>query len=273
MTPEEELQRLNRLLVQYETVYRTTPDPDQKERALRQVRELRAYREKLRAVLVVEETPVGQQEEKDALAPFPLLVALREENLSLPPVSAVAPFAVEGATPTASQEEAYNLSLYVRRLEREFIPFLTSKLLKLDFKYSLDRDAFYGSLQALQRRIDDYRDECRRIAEGSKNREMEMETRKRAVKVARLAAVEGAKLFRALHAFATDLVDDAAGDGVKCLNAESEIAFDSLEGERMLQGMQVKAALGELGALAAEAVEYLNVPEIDTQENGRADRH
>ena len=33
MTPEEELKRLNKLIRQYETVYRTTPDAEQRERA------------------------------------------------------------------------------------------------------------------------------------------------------------------------------------------------------------------------------------------------
>ena len=42
MTPEEELKGLNRLIRQYETVYRTTPDPDQREPLARQLQQLGA---------------------------------------------------------------------------------------------------------------------------------------------------------------------------------------------------------------------------------------
>jgi hypothetical protein len=273
MTPEEELARLNRLISQYATVYRTTTDPDQKERVERQVKELRSYRDKLLAVNVIENTEVEQPEEEDELAAFPLLETLRAENVALPYGDALESVAAKGANPTASQEEVFNLSLYARRFEREFLPFLTEKKLKLDFKYSMDRDAFYSPLQALQRRIVDYRQETRRLAEGAVNREMEMETKKRTGKMARLLSVEGARLFRGLQHFAADLEEDADGDGVKCLNADDTIQFDRVEGTRQLEGLSVREALRELGALAEEAVSYLNVPDIEGQETGRADRH
>ncbi len=273
MTAEEELKRLNRLLAQYQTVYRTTPDPVQRERAERQLRQLRSYREKLLAVLVVEDTEEQQAEAEDDLADFPLLAGLRAENLALPFAQAVPSFSAKDVPPTASQEEIYNLCLYVRRFEREFLPFLSERQLKLDFKFSMDRDAFYGALQALQRRVVDYRDESVRLAQGTGTRDMETETRKRAVKVARLVAVEGARFFRSLERFADELVEDADAEGVKCLNGDHEIAFDSLEGQRALQGLSVREALAELGLLAAEAVAYLNVPAIEIQENRRADRH
>jgi hypothetical protein len=273
MTPEEELARLNRLLAQYQTVYRTTLDPDQKERVERQLRELRSYRDKLVAVNVIEDTEVLQPEEEDELAAFPLLEGLRAENLALPLMHTLGSFAAKNAAPTASQEEVYNLALYVRRFEREFLPFLTEKQLKLDFKHSMDRDSFYSIVQGLQRRIAEFREETARIAEGLPKREMEVEAKKRVGKLARLLAVEGARLFRGLQRFADALGEDADGDGVMCLNAEAEIQFDRVEGERRLQGLAVREGLRELETLAAEAVTYLNVPDIEAQESGRADRH
>ena len=41
----------------------------------------------------------------------------------------------------------------------------------------------------------------------------------------------------------------------------------------MLQGRAVSDALTDLHDLASETVEYLNVPDIEGQENERADRH
>ncbi|MBE3063929.1 MAG: hypothetical protein IMZ69_02785, partial [Spirochaetes bacterium] len=88
-----------------------------------------------------------------------------------------------------------------------------------------------------------------------------------------LIAVEASRFFRSIERFTKELVEDANGDGVKCLNAGREIAFDEIEGKKSLEGKNVLEALGELGALAAEVVAFLNIPEIETQENERADRH
>ncbi|HET6487942.1 MAG TPA: hypothetical protein VFH83_16050 [Spirochaetia bacterium] len=273
MTPEEELKRLNRLIHQYETVYRTTPDLGQRGRVERQLKELRSYRDKILAVNVIE-SPEAEAEPaaESELADYPLLTSLIGQNLARAQDTAVKPFSPEGVEPTASQREMHNLALYVDLFEHEFIPFLTEKHLKLDFKFSMDRDAFYAGLQALIRRIADYREEQSRLAEGRVGREIEVDVRKRGSKLKRLIEVEAARLFRAVERFADELATDARGPGVKCLNNRGQVTFDSIEGNRLLQGKAVTEALTELHDLAAEAVDYLNVPDIE-QENERADRH
>ncbi len=274
MTPEEEVKRLNKLIRQYETVYRTTPDADQRERVEKQLKDLRGYRDKILAVNVIREKDLEEQPQgSDELAATPLLKTLLAQNESAPPGRGIAPFAPEGAEPTAAQREIHGLSLYTRYFEDEFLPFLTEKQLKLDFKFSLDRDGFYNSFQALQRKIDNYRDECRRLAEGMVSRDMEMEIRKRALKLTRHIEVEAARFFRALERFSGELGEDARSDGVKCLNCDAEISFDTIEGRRLLEGRRVSDALGLLRELALEAVAYLNIPEIESQENDRADRY
>jgi hypothetical protein len=167
----------------------------------------------------------------------------------------------------------FNLSLYVRHFEREYLPFLTEKQLKLDFKFSLDRDAFYNKFQSIVRRISSYRDENRRLAEGLVSREMELEIRKRALKLTRLIQAEAAKFFRTLERFCTELIEDAHGDMVKCLNCNGVITFDPIEGTRALEGRTVGGALGNLMEFASEAVAYLNIPEIEGQESESADRY
>ena len=54
---------------------------------------------------------------------------------------------------------------------------------------------------------------------------------------------------------------------MKCLNCDDEIEFDTIEGKRLLEGQTVSRALETLRDFAAEAVAYLNIPEIETQEN------
>ncbi len=273
MTPEEEVKRLNKLIRQYETVYKTTPDAEQRERAERQLKELRSYRDKILAVNVIDSQELDDAPpEEDEFASTPLLRQLVAQN-TLNPGEAVIPFATGNASPTTPQKEMFNLSLYARHFEKEFLPFLAEKQLKLDFKYSLDRDAFYSSYQGLQRKIDSYREENARLADGIVSRDMEMEIRKRSNKLVRLIEAEAARFFRALEGFADALAEDAQGDAVKCLNCDAEISFDSIEGRRALQGRRVADALEDLRDFALEAIAYLNIPEIDSQENERADRH
>ena len=274
MTPEEEVKRLNKLIRQYETVYRTTPDADQKERVERQLKDLKSYREKILTVNVIAEKDLVEEEDgEDPLANAPQLKALLVKNSSAPPAEAVPPFTPWDAPPTTAQLEMFHLSLYVHHFEKEFLPFLTEKQLKLDFKYSLDRDAFYNSFQAIQRKITSYRDENNRLAEGLVSRDMELEIRKRTLKLTRLIQADAARFFRAVDRFCSELIEDAHGDMVKCLNCNGVISFDSIEGALLLQGRTIGGALGDLRDFTTEAVTYLNIPEIEGQESERADRY
>src|SRR5208337_3885347 len=128
---------------------------------------------------------------------------------------AVPSFTTGDAAPTTAQEEMFHLALYARQFETEFLPILTEKQLKLDFKYSLDRDAFYNNFQAIQRKIASYRDETRRLAEGLVSRDMELDIRKRTLKLTRLIQADAARFFRAIDRFCDQLIEDAHGDMVK----------------------------------------------------------
>lgn len=257
MTPEEELKRLNKLIRQYETVYRTTPDADQRERASKQIKDMKSYRAKILAVNVIDKNEIEEpSESRDELAAFPILKDL-----------------VTRDTSGIEDQEIARIILYTRHFEAEYLPFLTEKQLKLDFKFSMDRDAFYRRFQELARRIKDYLDERRRLDEGVFSKDMEAEVRKRGFKLKRIIAVEASRFFRSITRFSRELVEDAQGDSVKCLNCEREIAFDEIEGKKSLEGLSVLTALEQLESLASEVVAYLNIPEIETQENERADRY
>lgn len=257
MTPEEELRKLNRLIHQYETVYRTTTDADQRERAGRELKELRSYRAKILAVNVIDRGKVAEQANSDdPLADFPVLSRLVAADSE----------AWEG------DQEVRHIALYLGHFEREFLPILTETRLKLDFKHSLERDGFYRRFQEVQRRLDDWHDAHRRLEDNTFNRELDSDVRTRIFKLERNLAVEASRLFRTVQRFAAVLVEDARGDGVKCLNGDEPISFDRIEGERLLAGLPVVDALQELESFAEEVAAYLRVPEVEGPENDRADR-
>lgn len=253
MGPEEELEQLNRLIKQYGSVYRTAVDGGQKERAGKELSRLRAYREKLLAVSgvderSVQESPAPAMEEE--LASWPILARLDAEENDV----------FDG------DPEMRRILLYAGHFEKEFLPLLMGTRLKLDFKYSLERDQFYAEVQGLLRKSVDFVDAHRKIAEGAFPKDMEVEMRKRNFKLKRFLGVEAARFFRKALRFSEDLLEDARGDGVKCLNGEDPIEFDAIEGRRLLAGRTVARGLEDLHALAAEALDYLNIPDIEIQE-------
>jgi hypothetical protein len=258
MTPEEELKKLNRLIHQYETVYRTTTDAEQKDRASRELKELKSYRDKILAVNVIDRGKLAEQPPAaDSLVDYPVLAGL-----------------VCGDTEAwEGDQEVHHLSLYFSHFEHEFLPFLTETRLKLDFKHSLERDGFYRRYQEVQRRLEDWNEAHRTLDEGGYNRDLESEVRTRIFKLKRVLEVEANRFFRAVQRFAETLVEDARGDGVKCLNGSDPIEFDRIEGERLLTGMTVTDALEALRGLAEEVAGYLRIPDVEGQENDRADRY
>lgn len=264
MTPEEELKRLNKLIRQYEAVYRTAQNADQKERVQRQLREFQGFRQKILAVNVIDERALEESAaEEEPLEEFPVLALLIAENSGLSSNKRIVSFAAKDTAPTSLQNEIFHLTLYTAFFEREFLPLLTEKQLKLDLKFSMDRDAFYSSFESLQRKISDYREAHQSITEGIVSRDLETEVRARALKLTRMVEVDAAKFFRAVERFCGELVEDAREGGVKCRNCDGEVSFDRIEGNRILQGRKVIEALAQLKDVAAEAVGYLNVPEID----------
>lgn len=261
LNPEEELKKVDRLIHQYEIVSRTTKSEEQRERVEKQILELRSYRQKILDVIIID-TPEPQEAETPVK--FKHLRRLLEAESHRPKEERIEPLAADDAEATPAQEEIFNLMMYARFFRSEFLPFLTEKRLRLDYKFSLDRDGFYGKYKDVERALDDFRDANARLSNGTLRRKMEQESFKRVIKLRGKIKSDAAKLFRAVHNFCEELIEDADTDGVKCLNGREEIVFDDIEGSRLLEGRTVSDALVVLAGFSSEVVAYLNVPETDS---------
>jgi len=260
LNPEEELKKLDRLIHQYEIVARTTTSKDQLGRVERQVLQLRSYRQKILDVsIIAPEVP----RETEAFAGFKHLRRLLDAESHRPQIDRLKSLAGTDVEPTAVQEEIFNLMIYLRFFQGELLPFLTEKRLRLDYKFSLERDGFYRNYKELERALEEFRREDARLSNGTVRREMETDILKRTVTLKRRIKSDTARLFRTIHAFCEELMEDADGDGVKCLNGSEEIVFDDIEGKRLLSGMKVSNALAVLEGFAVELVAYLDVPDTD----------
>ncbi len=249
MTPEEELRKLGKLIQQFEVVYRSSADADQRERVGKELRKLKSYKEKLKKFHRIDENDAGDEGAIDRLDGMPFLRAMAESDRK---------------ETAYTDREVYHISLYLRFFEKDFLSILSETRLKLDFKHSLERDSFYHRFESLRRRLEDFEEESARSGAADESQKAEM--KQRSFKRQRNLAVEVDRFFRSLRAFAGELIQDLEQDGLKCLNGDDVIQFDRIEGHRYLEGVKVKDALQRLKDLAHEVVQYLNIPQIRVQE-------
>ncbi len=244
--------RINRLIRQFESVYRTTVDEMQRERVTSELKKLKQYREKLESFHVMEEVEDEVAEEFDEYADYPFLKSLigRRENNN--PVE------------TYNDTEVVNLARYVSFFENQILNLLSETKLKLDFKYSMERDSFYHRVENLRRQLEDYMEDTSRTGtyEGPHGEEMRM----RNFKKKRNLILEADRFFRRLFNFTAELLSDIEEEGLKCLNSDERISFDKIEGNKYLEGLSVREALNRVNELCGEVAEYLNVPRVEAEE-------
>ena len=152
--------------------------------------------------------------------------------------------------------------LYLHEFEQEYLGIFTSRKLRLDVKYSVERDSFYDLFHQLSRSLKNYRMEADRIAEGTYTKQYETDILKRKVEMRHALLVEVDWFFRKLRRFARELINDIAGDAVLCQNPDESLDYTNLDRERQLRGKTVAEAVVMLLELATEAVSYIDIPDF-----------
>ena len=93
-----------------------------------------------------------------------------------------------------------------------------------------------------------------------------LEIKNRLLKKRRVLLIETDRFFRKIKKFTDELLKDIEKNGPECLNKDDLINFDTIEGERYLEGYTVTQSLQMLNTFAKEVILYLNLPEIIVQE-------
>jgi hypothetical protein len=249
MTPVDELRKLNKLIRQFEVVYRSSGDPAQRDRVGVEIKKLKVYREKLEKFHQIDPNALPEEEVSDQMELRPFLWGMVEKDRQVV---------------ACKDREIYHVSLYLRFFERDFLSILSETRLKLDFKHSLERDSFYHRFESLRKRLEDFEEEAIRMSRSGEG--LEADLKLRSFKKKRNLTIEADRFFRSLHGFSDELIKDLEQDGMKCLNGEEVIQFEKIEGRRYLEGVQVKDALKRLKDLSDEVVQYLNIPQFKVQE-------
>ncbi|NBB89881.1 MAG: hypothetical protein GVY23_01585 [Spirochaetes bacterium] len=152
--------------------------------------------------------------------------------------------------------------LYTQYFDDEFLGMLTERKLRLDVKFSIERDTFYNLFSNLTRHRDDYLVEADRVSSGEYAKSYEQDILKRLVEMRHNLFIETDRFFSRLGRFTHDLVDDIQGDGILCQNAEDELEYTSIDREKALRGRKVKQGVNMLAELCDEVVDYLDIPDF-----------
>ena len=172
--PQEELSKLERVIRQYEGILRTAVDPMQRDRAVGKLRSLKSYRDKLVQTFDVREDSEVEDDE-DPFDAFPYLAMARS---------------LVGSGDDSLDREIGALSIYLQSFENEFLVLLSERQLKLDFKYSLERDGFYHRFQGLERKLSDFVTELMRTQRGEHRQDYRNDAVKRNFKMRRSLAMD-----------------------------------------------------------------------------------
>jgi len=152
--------------------------------------------------------------------------------------------------------------LYLTYFEDEYLGIFTSRKLRLDVKFSVERDSFYDLFDQVSRSLRHYRNEADRIREGSYTKQYETDILKRKVEMRHAVLVEVDWFFRKLRRFTRDLLHDIAGDQFLCQNPDEELNFSSIDREKALRGKLVRDAIHELFDYSTEVISYVDIPEF-----------
>ena len=254
MKPEDEVKQLSKLIRQFESVYKSTTDPSQRDRVEIELNKLKQYKKKLESFHSISADEKDEPELYDELERFPHLKKL------------VGKYSNKEDQSGYTDHEVYRLSLYMRCFEIQYMALLSENKLKLDFKYSLERDGFYHRFEQMRRRLQDYTEDITSTEKYAEQHEEDMRRRRFAKK--RNVILDADRFFRSLAQFCESLTDDIAEEGLKCLNSQEKILFDKkLEGKKIIHGFTVEQALQEVNSFAREVASFLNVPQIEPQES------
>ena len=159
--------------------------------------------------------------------------------------------------------EVQAVQLYLHHFDTEYLGLLNERKLRLDVKYSLERDSFYDAFNTVRRQADSYCTEAARINAGEYTKAYEEEILRRMVEMRHNLFIETNRLFRRVQRFTKDLIDDLNGDAILCQNPDERLSYSELDRERELRGKTVGEGIHRVYEFSSEVTSFLNIPDFD----------
>lgn len=250
--PGKEIRKINHVIHQYQIVIKTTINEEQRNRVKTRLQQLKNYKDKILKTFDINEQKIIDEDSEN-----------KEDDTEFHFLDTIIP---NGFKNDNFDYEISGIYAYLKYFDEEFIVVLSERSIKLDFKYSIDRDNFYHKFKDLQRKMKDYEDEIIQIENATYTKNEQFERKQRNLKRMRLMEIDTNKYFRSIEKFCIELIQDIEQDGSKCLNSDDTLEFDSIEGEKYLNGLTVYEALKMIRDYSREVIQYLNIPQIGQME-------
>ena len=185
-------------------------------------------------------------EEVRELEDFPLL---REIELEL-------------ASPLCREQEINEIHTFLKYFEDEFWAGISDYQLKLEFNAGHKREAILNELNMLRITIKNYLDILSDLDRGAASSEYENKLRSMKTKQHMDVLMKTGDFIIGLHDFIGYLLEDYRNGGNIILNPDDSLNYDSLHGEKSMEGMNIVAVIEKLHAFLGEFREYLNIPDM-----------
>lgn len=248
--PEQEVEKLKKLLRMYEGILRTSRNPEQISRVRKEIANIKRRLDQI--------APGWEKEEEKVKAP----TSSFDEEISSSKI--LSRIERKKLSPSCDDEELNLGYTILVALEEEFFPALSGSKLKLDYARSVERDGFYPKIESLHRLfktlgeiVEDY---SKAIREDIKLQLKETKERQK-----RAALMELGELLRKLRDFVRFIRKDIEEGGNVCLNKEDVYSFERYEKGHFLNGKKIPDGLKDIEAFLEESLRALNLPVISKE--------
>jgi hypothetical protein len=236
------------VLKQLEGVYRTSTNPSQRSRVLKEINDVKKSIKSLQTLLSIQEE-YGLVEAPQELPPEEQFTILNFIKISR-------------HSDIVKDIEMDAVTSYTDFFERNYLPILSEYYIKLDYSHSLKRDTFYPRFMEIKKLLKEYdyeleiqnREEYNTIAL-FKDKSIVHKMRQRY-----LLTLD--KYFKDLRNFVKLLIDDHRKGGNIVLHPYQEIVMNEFEEDRRLDGYTVYEALEEMYVFFDEFIRFLGMPNI-----------
>lgn len=246
INPNDELAQIDKAIIKYQILLKSAKDHVQREIYEKRINELKASRNEIRDLHNVNKKSKINYVENVNNKSFITEIMATERKQEY-----------------ANDSEVNILFHYLNFFYQEFLSVFSERKMRLDFKFSLERDKFHHLYQELTRHLKDYQDEVYRLKQGKFSREMQLELKHRNMQKKRNILIETDRFFKRLEKFLYEILNDLNGDELICLNGDDIINFDFIEEKRYLEGFTVRDGMHKLYNFVIEVIGFLNIPDID----------
>jgi len=250
----EEIQKLQKLIKQYEGLIRISKNVEQLTRTKRELKKIKDRLEILCPDGIPDNLVANSTSSASASSH-------RSPDEILNSKPALQDFSFEKACTQCDDTDVNLLHTVLKIWEEEFIPALGAHV-KLEFSLANERDAHYANLENIKRQLKILIDTSEDYV-NSTNEDMKTQLREMKQRYTRHYLQEGYNFLKKIKEFWQQINEDAQSGGTLCMNKTEPILFNKqFETATYLHGVSATEAILKGYSFVNDAIEILNVPSL-----------